>query len=192
MPHSYTSNLIHCIFSTRERRKIIQPEWQERLWSYFGGIARANSFQTLAAGGIADHVHLLLWVPPAMPVAKAVQLIKCGSSKWVNTQFPAARRFEWQQGYGAFSISRSHLKPTVDYIERQAEHHKKRTFAEEFVAILRKHQIDYDPRYVFGWRTSRPYGTRRGRPDDPALACWAKLRRPAARDSTEHVGAVCQ
>jgi REP element-mobilizing transposase RayT len=143
MAHTYVSNLVHCVFSTKQRRDTIHPGWQPKLWAYVGGIARKNRFQTLAVGGTADYLHALLSLPATLGLAKAIQLIKGGSSKWIHDSHQA-RLFEWQDGYGAFSIGRSGLKATIDYIERQAEHHKRRTFEEEYLAILKKHGMAID------------------------------------------------
>lgn len=150
MAHSYTHILIHYIFSTKNREKIITTELQERLWSYMGGIARENNMKALAIGGIEDHVHLLISLPPTSSVSKAIQLIKGGSSKWVHDTFPNLKYFKWQEGYGAFSVSISHIADTVAYIKRQKDHHRKKTFQEEYIAFLKKHEIDYDERYVWG------------------------------------------
>ncbi len=150
MAHSYVSLKIHYIFSTKNRQKIITPELEQRLWPYMGGIARENKMIALAIGGIEDHVHLLLALPSTLSVAKAIQLIKGGSSKWVSETFPAHRDFEWQEGYGAFSISISHIDDTIAYINNQKDHHRKQSFEEEYLAILRKHGIEYDERYVWG------------------------------------------
>ena len=105
--------------------------------------------KALAIGGTVDHLHALLSLPSAMSFAKAVQLIKGGSSKWIHDSFPKYRKFEWQEGYGAFSVSASQVKRTIAYIENQKEHHRKRSFQEEFLKLLDKHCIDYDLRYVF-------------------------------------------
>lgn len=150
MPHSYVSNLMHCIFSTKERMPLIDATLEARLWPYIGGIARENKMRALAIGGTSDHVHTLLSLPATMNVAKAVQLIKGGSSKWVHDTFHEHRKFAWQNGYGAFSVSASQLDRTIAYINRQEEHHRKRTFEEEFIAFLDKHGVEYDRRYVFG------------------------------------------
>lgn len=150
MAHTYASCLFHVVFSTKERRPLISPAMQARLWGYLGGIARKNRIHALAIGGTADHIHMLLAVPPEMPLAKALQLIKGGSSKWVHETYPSHRLFAWQEGYGAFSISISHLKETIRYIEEQEEHHRRKTFQEEFLAFLKKHNLDFDPRYVWG------------------------------------------
>ena len=141
---------MHCVFSTKERHKFITPEMQQRLWPFIGGIAKENGIKALAVGGVADHVHVLLSLPATMPVAKAMQLIKGGSSKFVHETFPGLRGFAWQEGYGAFSVSLSHVEQTVAYIQRQAEHHRKKTFEEEFRAFLDKHGIEYDERHVWG------------------------------------------
>jgi REP element-mobilizing transposase RayT len=137
--HSYVSSLFHCTFSTKERRAIIRPEWEERLWAFIGGIARQNGMKALAVGGVQDHVHVLLSIPSTMPVAKAVQLVKAGSSKMIRATF--TRSFEWQEGYGAFSIGVSQVKETVAYIKNQRVHHKKIDVREEFRAFLKKHGI---------------------------------------------------
>ena len=150
MSHSYVSSLFHCIFSTKNRQKIIVPELQERLWPYIGGIARKNDMRAIAVGGIEDHVHLLLSLPATMNISKAMLLIKGGSSKWVHDEFRDQREFAWQEGYGAFSIGISQIDSTKKYIANQAKHHAVKTFEEEFIAILNKHGIEFDPRYVWG------------------------------------------
>ncbi|PYV95427.1 MAG: IS200/IS605 family transposase [Acidobacteria bacterium] len=148
MSHTYVSELIHVVFSTKGRQNSIPRDTLNRLGSFLGGIARNNGFKTIAIGGTENHVHVLLSLPATMPLAKAVQLLKGGSSKWLNETIKS--RFEWQQGYGAFSVSISQQVSTIAYINRQAEHHRKRNFEEEFIAFLKKHNVDYDPRYVLG------------------------------------------
>ncbi|HKR02388.1 MAG TPA: IS200/IS605 family transposase, partial [Pyrinomonadaceae bacterium] len=150
MPHSYISCLLHCVFSTRQRQKIIPPDLQQRLWPFIGGIAHENRMKALAVGGTEDHIHVLLSLPATLPPAKAIQLIKAGSSKWVHESFPAHRNFAWQEGYGAFSVGLSQIETTIAYIRNQKEHHRKKTFEEEFLAFLEKHGIAYDERYVLG------------------------------------------
>lgn len=145
MSHSFVSSLFHCVFSTKERKPTIHEDFRDRLWAYIGGIARKNKMKALAAGGTVDHCHILLSLPSTMDIAKAVQLVKGGSSKWVHDEFPSRRSFWWQEGYGAFSIGVSQIDATIDYIRSQPEHHRRRTFKEEFIAILEKHHIEYDP-----------------------------------------------
>ena len=149
MPHSYISNLMHCVFSTKERFPFITPELESRLWPYIGGIARENKMKAIAIGGTLDRVHALLSLPATMSFAKAVQLIKGGSSKWIHDTFREHRKFAWQEGYGAFSVSSSQADKTIAYIHRQKEHHHKRSFQDEFIDLLDKHGIEYDPRYIF-------------------------------------------
>ena len=150
MSHSYVSALFHCVFSTKDRRKTIDIELQERLWHYLGGIAREDNLKALAIGGVEDHVHLLLSMPSTISVAKAMQLVKGDSSKWIHDEFPERRAFAWQEGYGAFSIGISQVEETKRYIANQREHHKTKTFQEEYLAFLDKHGVQYDPQYVWG------------------------------------------
>src|SRR5215475_7715251 len=146
---SYVSSYHHCVFSTKERRPLITPDLQERLWPYLGGIAREHKMTALQIGGVADHVHMLLSLPSSMAIAKGLQLIKGGSSKWVHDTFPEHRLFGWQVKYGAFAVSVSLLDKTIQYIKSQEERHREMTFKEEFLALLRKHRIAYDERYLW-------------------------------------------
>jgi REP element-mobilizing transposase RayT len=148
--HSYTKCLFHCVFSTKERRNLIPADFQERRWAYMGGIARNNGFAALAVGGTSDHAHALLSLRATLPVATAVQRVKAGASGWLHDTCPALRDFAWQEGYGAFSIGVSQVEDTVRYIARQVAHHHRQTFAEEYVAFLKKHGVEYDERYVLG------------------------------------------
>jgi len=142
--HSFVSCLVHCVFSTKERRPLIKPELQARLYPYLGGIARENKMKTLSIGGVDDHIHLQLSVPSTLSIAKSVQLLKGNSSKWIHETFPNQRLFEWQEGYGAFSIAVSGIEDTTRYIESQAEHHRTRSFQDELIAFLDKHGIQYE------------------------------------------------
>ncbi|HYV63701.1 MAG TPA: IS200/IS605 family transposase [Bryobacteraceae bacterium] len=150
MAHSYVNSLFHCTWSTKERQPLLTGDLQDRLWPYVGGIARTNAMTALAVGGVEDHIHVLLSLPSTMAIAKAVQLIKGGSSKWVHDNFPNLREFAWQEGYGAFSIGTSQMGVTVAYIHNQTEHHRRKSCQEEFLSFLRKHGIEYDPRFVWG------------------------------------------
>ena len=150
MTHSLTSSLFHVVFSTKERRNLISEEIRPRLWRYLKGIAETNRFETLAVGGTDNHVHILVRLSAAMNLAKAVQLLKGGSSKWIHDTFPDQRAFAWQKGYGAFSIGVSGIAQTVTYIENQAEHHRSRSFEDEYLEFVRRHGLSYDNRYIFG------------------------------------------
>lgn len=150
MANTYLSLYTHIIFSSKERAPIISSEWRRRLWAYLGGIARENGMCALEIGGTADHVHALLSLPATITLAKAVQLLKGNSSKWVNETFSSPARFSWQEGYGAFSVSISHLGRTREYIRDQERHHSSRSFQQEYLAVLKKHGIEYDERYLWG------------------------------------------
>jgi REP element-mobilizing transposase RayT len=149
MSHTYCCSLYHCVFSTKERRKTILPEIQTRLWPYMGGIAREHQMKALGIGGMEDHVHILLSLPSSLPIAAAMREIKSASSRWVS-ETSAIEAFEWQEGYGAFSIGWAQVDATLAYIAGQKEHHRKRVFQAEFIAFLDRHHIEYDPRYVWG------------------------------------------
>ena len=143
--HSFTNCLMHCVFSTKKREPFLTADIRSRLWPYLGGIARENRMKALAVGGVADHVHILLGLSATMPVAKAMQLLKANSSKWLHETYPALINTAWQEGYGAFSIGPSGIDATVRYIRDQEEHHRTRTFREEFERFLRRNGIQYDP-----------------------------------------------
>jgi REP element-mobilizing transposase RayT len=136
-------------FSAKERRPLITAQLQERLWPFLGGIARQNKMRALEIGGVGDHVHLLLSTPATMPIAKAMQLIKGASSKWIHENFPDQRLFAWHEKYGAFSVSVSQLDTIIAYIKFQPEHHRKMTFQEEFTVLLKKHKMEYDEKYLW-------------------------------------------
>jgi len=142
--HSFTSCYLHCVFSTKGRRRLITPELQARLWPYLGGAARENKMKALMVGGVEDHVHVLLSLPATLTSSKALQLLKGNSSKWVHETFPAQGDFAWQEGYGAFSIGVSGVDGTIAYIQNQEEHHRTRTFQEEFITFLKRHGMEYD------------------------------------------------
>jgi len=146
---SYVSSHYHCVFSTKGRQPLISTELRERLWPFLGGIARQHGMKAIEVGGMADHVHILLSLPSTLSIAKALQLIKGDSSKWVHETFPQHRLFGWQVKYGAFGVSVSQLDKIIEYIKGQEDHHRKMTFQEEFLALLKKHRVEYDGRYLW-------------------------------------------
>jgi putative transposase len=148
MSHTYVSGLIHCVFSTKNRRDLIAEKVQPQLWAFLGGIARKNGFKAVIVGGTANHAHVLLSLPATLPLAKAMQLIKGASSHWMNENH--TKNFAWQEGYGAFTVGISQRDQTISYIRGQAEHHRKRSFEEEFLTFLKKHGVEYDPQHVWG------------------------------------------
>jgi putative transposase len=150
MSHSYSSNRIHLIFSTKNREKRISADLQTKLWPYMAGIARNHGFDAIKIGGVEDHSHTLLLLPPTMPLAKAVQVLKSCSSKWLNETGSAGKEFSWQEGYGAFSVSASQTEDVIRYIEGQVAHHAKQSYEDEFMEILRRYGVEFDPAHVLG------------------------------------------
>ena len=151
MGRTYTSLTYHLIFSTKYRRKLISPNFKDRLYEYIGGIIRQKNGVLLEIGGIEDHIHLLAGFPPTITVSDMLRFIKSNSSKWIN-ELPEEEfngTFAWQPGFGAFTVSYSQQPVISKYIQNQHVHNLKRTFKEEFLKILGAHQIEYDPRYVF-------------------------------------------
>jgi REP-associated tyrosine transposase len=142
---SFVSCLLHCVFATKDRRSWLTPEVRQRLWPYIAGIARENRMKTIAIGGVADHVHVLLSIPSTLTIAKAMQLLKGNSSKWIHETFPSLNAFGWQDGYGAFSVSVSGVEETVRYIQKQEIHHQKVSFRDEVATFLLRHGIAFDP-----------------------------------------------
>ncbi len=146
MPHTYTANYVHCVFSTQGRRNLVPEELHEKLWAYLLGIANHLNLRTLAVGGTANHVHILVGLPTKISVAEAVQKLKANSSRWLAEQGIA---FQCQEGYGAFSVSASLLNAVQTYIRNQREHHSKRSFEEELRLFLDKSGVAYDPDQLF-------------------------------------------
>jgi REP element-mobilizing transposase RayT len=146
MSHTHAANFVHCVFSTKERRDLIPTVLQDQLYAYLIGIADNLGFKVLAAGGTQNHVHLLIGLPTSLTLSEVVQKLKANSSRWLGEN---GVRFEWQKGYGAFSVSPSLLTTVQAYIRNQAEHHRKRSFEEEFRALLDKSGVPYDAERLF-------------------------------------------
>ncbi|HXZ12658.1 MAG TPA: IS200/IS605 family transposase [Candidatus Sulfotelmatobacter sp.] len=147
LPHTYAQIAVHVIFSTKDRCKLIPRDFQSRLWAYTAGVCKNHGMIVHAVGGMDDHMHLLIQIPPSLPLAKVVLAIKSNSSRWANEQ---GRKFAWQQGYAAFSVSASLVPAVVRYIQTQESHHRKMTFDAEWIALLKKHGVEFDPKFVFG------------------------------------------
>jgi len=147
MPHTYVQNIVHLVFSTKQRLKLIPHEFQPRMWAYVAGVCKHHAIRVHAVGGMSDHMHALIQIPATMAVAKAVATIKANSSRWANEQ---GMRYAWQEGYAAFSVSASNVSAVVRYIHDQEAHHKRRAFDQEILALLRRHGVEFDPKFVFG------------------------------------------
>jgi len=148
MPQSFGSLHCHFVFSTKHRQPFIDAELQPRLFEYIGGIVRNNGCSLVAAGGIPDHVHLLVSMARTISVSDAVRVIKTNSSRWIHDEIHL-REFEWQTGFGAFNVSYSNVGPVKTYLANQAEHHRRQTYQEEFLELLRRHDLTWDERYVW-------------------------------------------
>jgi putative transposase len=149
MPQSLSSILLHLIFSTKNRERLVRPELEPELHAYLAAVFRACDSPALSIGGDADHIHALFALSRTWTVADVVEEVKKRSSKWMKTKGQAYRSFQWQAGYGAFSIGQSNVLALKRYIAQQKEHHKRRSFQDEFRDLLKKYGVDYDERYVW-------------------------------------------
>lgn len=150
MASTFTNLLYHVVFSTKDRVPMITKELQERLYEYMGGIIRGEGGVLLEIGGVADHAHLLAKLKADTAVAVLLRLLKSNSSGWVNDNRLIPGRFAWQTGYAAFSVSESQVEAVRRYIRNQEAHHAKVSFKDELIALLKKHRIEYDERYILG------------------------------------------
>jgi putative transposase len=149
MAHTFTNLLTHIVFSTKDRAPSLEPDLKERLFPYMGGILRELGATPLLINGPTDHVHILAVLPARFAPAEILNKLKSNSSGWVHKTFPLRRDFAWQVGYAAFGVSPSQKQAVLDYIANQEEHHRKISFKEEFIAFLKKHEIEYDERYLW-------------------------------------------
>jgi putative transposase len=150
MPHSFTNLLTHVIFSTKDRLPFIDAGLRPPLLAYMGGIVREMHGTALIINGTADHVHLLVGLPPTLALSDGMRILKTNSSRWVHEKYSSHYAFGWQAGFGGFSVSQSNVAAVSEYIAHQEEHHRKVSFKEEFLTFLKRHGIEYDERYI--WR----------------------------------------
>ncbi len=148
MPSTHLSLHYHRVFSTKNRAQIIADAWRGRLHAYLGGVIRTADGVPEAIGGVADHVHLLIGLRATARLADVVRDVKAVSSRWVHDE-TGERGFSWQEGYGAFTVSASRLGAVREYIAKQEEHHRIRTFQEEYVSLLKRCGVEYDERYLW-------------------------------------------
>ena len=149
MSNTYSQLYIHCVFAVKYRAAVIQPEWQERIHQYITGIVQNNGNKLLAINSMPDHLHLFVGLSPKQSISEMMRLVKGDSSEFVNKEGFTKRKFHWQDGYGAFSNSRSQIDSVVKYIINQKQHHSKKTFREEYLEILRDYAVDFDEKYIF-------------------------------------------
>lgn len=145
---TFTKLSYHLVFSTKQRQPIIKEEFQTRLYAYLGGIIAAKKGHLIEVGGIEDHIHILANLSPTQSISEKLREIKANTSKWSNENFQQPR-FEWQKGYGAFTVSYSQIESVTRYIQNQKEHHKTKTFVDEYVGFLKLHNIKFDSQYLF-------------------------------------------
>jgi putative transposase len=149
MSQSLARNLIHLIYSTKHRQQTLTDSVRPALHAYITGIIADQKCYCLAINSVTDHIHILFELHKTLALATAIQHIKQGSSRWLKTQSPDFQTFEWQNGYGAFSVSASNIQTVTDYIADQQNHHAKQTFQDELRAFLKRHQIPYDEKYLW-------------------------------------------
>lgn len=149
MANTYTQIHLQVIFAVRKRTGLIQKEWKDELYKYITGVVQAQEHKLLAINGMPDHLHLFFGMRPIQSLSDLVQHIKQDSSKWINQKRFIKERFEWQEGFGAFSYSKSQASRVITYIQNQEAHHRKITFLDEYKKFLEKFGVDYDERYIF-------------------------------------------
>jgi len=148
MASTYTQIHIHAIFAVQNRLSLVQKQWKDELYQYITGIIEKNTHKLLAIGGMPDHIHVLFGMRPTQSISDLMQDIKGCSSIWINKKQFVKGKFSWQEGYGAFSYGKSQIDGVVRYINNQEIHHKKRTFAEEYLEFLKLFILEYDERFV--------------------------------------------
>jgi REP element-mobilizing transposase RayT len=149
MANTYTQIYIHIVFAVEGRQNLIQPEHNDELQKYITGIVSGQKQKLITINNVPDHLHLLVGLKPDLALSDLVRDVKAGSSKFINEKHWVMGRFSWQEGFGAFSYSRSQLATVIRYIENQQKHHAKKSFREEYVELLEKFSVDYDRRYIF-------------------------------------------
>src|SRR5947208_5772082 len=149
MPQSLSKVIIHIIFSSKDREPWLDPDVRPRMHAYVATICRDLNAEALRVGGVADHVHIVTTLPRSLSQADVVETLKKTSSKWIKGLDSKYRQFYWQRGYGAFSVSPSQLNSVLEYVEKQEEHHRTRSFREEYRDFLRKYGVEFDEHYVW-------------------------------------------
>jgi REP element-mobilizing transposase RayT len=149
MGQSLVKNYVHLIFSTKNREPLIFPPFEDELHNYLGGICNSLECQTIKVGGFNDHVHILCMLSKKIALMKLLEEVKSHSSKWMKINHASLSNFYWQDGYGAFSVNPTEIDTIINYIANQHEHHTKKTYQDEYRAILKKYNVDYNERYLW-------------------------------------------
>ncbi len=148
MANTFTQIYLHLVFAVQNRVSLIQPEWEDELYKYITGIVRNNGHKLIDINGMPNHLHIAVGYKPHQLIPDLLQDIKGNSSRWINEKKFMNGKFSWQAGYGAFSFSHSHIDAVVNYINNQRQHHKKKSFREEYIQLLKKYDVPYDEKYV--------------------------------------------
>jgi len=151
MPDTYSQIYIHIIFAVKGRGNLISPMWKDELYKYIAGIIKAKDQKPLIINGMPDHIHVFVGLKPSMRISDLVRDIKNNSSKFINDKKFLRGKFSWQEGYGVFSYSHSHIGNVYNYILNQEKHHRKKTFREEYFNFLKKYEIEFNEKYLFEW-----------------------------------------
>lgn len=151
MANTYSQLYVQVVFAVYGRENLIAPEWKAELYKYITGIVTNQGQKLLAIDGVADHIHILLNIQPSIALSDLVRDIKANSSRWINDKRFVRGKFQWQEGFGAFSYSLSQLDDVIGYIRRQEEHHRQVSFKTEYLTHLERFRVDFDPKYVFEW-----------------------------------------
>ncbi|HYD90593.1 MAG TPA: IS200/IS605 family transposase [Flavobacterium sp.] len=149
MANTYTQIHLQFVFAVKYRQALIDPSWKERLHQYITGIIRNDNHKMLAINSMPDHIHILVGFRPEHSISQLMNKVKSDSSQWINKEKLIRGHFQWQSGYGAFSYSKAHVERVINYILRQEEHHRKKSFLEEYIKLLEEYGIEYDKRYLF-------------------------------------------
>jgi len=151
MANTFTQIYVHIVFSVKGRQNLIQKSWKDELHKYICGIVNGKDQKVYAIGGMADHIHLLVSIKPTISISDLVRDIKANSSKWINEKQYVVGKFQWQEGFGAFSYGQSQLDIVITYINNQEQHHEQKTFKDEYMELLQRFNIIYDEKYLFEW-----------------------------------------
>ncbi len=151
MANTFSKIYIHIVFSVKGRENLIRTNWKDELYKYICGIVNGNKQKVYAIGGMPDHIHLLISIKPDISVSELVKDIKINSTKWINIKNMVPGKFQWQEGFGAFSYAHSQLDVVINYINNQEQHHSRKSFKDEYLEMLEKFKIEFDDQYLFEW-----------------------------------------
>jgi putative transposase len=159
LPNTYTQLYIQFVFAVKGRENLIHSSWKHELYKYITGIVQNNKSKLIAINGMADHIHIFIGYKPSVPIPDLIKDIKVASTLWINQKKLYNSKFAWQEGYGAFSYSQSHIIAVCDYIKNQELHHQKKSFKEEYLKLLKNFNVEYDEKYLFDFIDDNDIGS---------------------------------